>query len=466
MTEVWWAVWGVSAVACLFFAVEILRSRRREQTIAAWLLLFLLTPPLGALLYLVFGSRKLRRRVARKGRMRAYLSEAAGSPAPVCPVDRVIRSHGLPGPTGGNRVRLHGTPNGSYAAVIDTIAGARERLWAATYILGSDAVAREILSRLAERAAAGVQVRLLIDDVGSGGFGSGRVRDRDLAPLLEAGGRVARFMPVTFLPKPRSYANLRNHRKLIVADGGLAWSGGMNLAELYLGPATLEGRFRDLSFTIEGPAAAVYADVFAADWHYTTGEPLPLDRVRSADLARAPGDGVVQVVPSGPEMRGDPLYDVLLTLVNAAERRIWAVTPYFVPDRGLLRAFTLAARRGVDVRVVVPRVSDHWLLDVANVPYLRSVAAVGGRALRLRSGMLHAKALVVDDRAIAGTANLDQRSLFLNHEIMALLHGREDSRAVAEWVEAQFRDCDEHLPAATPVRQVLEGTVRLFSPVL
>jgi cardiolipin synthase len=455
--------WGACALLCLWFAVEILRSRRQEQAMTAWLLLFVLTPPVGAVAYLALGARKLRRRAARKAQPAGRSANAeARHAAPINGLDRLIQSHGLPAATAGNAVAFRSTPGLAYDAVLDLIRGAETCLWVTTYILGTDRVAQEILRRLAERAAAGVQVRLLIDDVGSK-----HVPDAALAPLIAAGGRAERFMPASLIPRPRRYANLRNHRKLIIADHRRAWSGGMNLSEAYLGPAPVENRFRDLSFVIEGPAAEVYAEVFAADWLDAAGEDLRAARSWNALPARAAGPGVVQVVPSGPEFEGDPLQDVLLDVAHRAERRLWIVTPYFVPDAAILKALTVAARHGVDVRVATNRASDAGLVDFASIPYLRAVAGAGGQVLRLREGMLHAKAVVIDDAlALAGTANLDQRSLFLNFEVMALFHGPAETQAIADWAEALFADCDGDLPPLTPVRQAVEGLVRLFAPVL
>jgi cardiolipin synthase len=462
-------LWGAGAVAGVYFGVEILRSRRAEQSIASWLLLIALVPPLGVAAYLVFGARKLRRRAAR----RSLSSREArdGSPEPLGVLDRIARSHGSPPPTAGNRVALCGTALDAHRAVLELIDGARERIWVASYIFGTDAVALQLVRRLAARAAAGVDVRLLIDAIGSSGVGT-----PFLAPLYDAGGRVAWFMPVSFLPRPRRYANLRNHRKAIVVDGRAVWTGGMNLAEQYLGPTDVEGRFRDLSFVIEGGAAADYARIFASDWAFATGEDLPLPPVPKPCAARpgawaGPGPGTggtaIQVVPTGPDSPGDPLHDVILGLVNQASKRLWIVTPYFIPDGSLLRALLLAVRRGVDVRLVTNLRSDLPLLDFANVPYLRALARVGGRTLRIEQGMVHAKAIVADGEvALAGTANLDQRSLFLNFETMALFHDPADARAIEDWIERLFPLCRDGLPPAGALRQAAEGAVRLFAPIL
>jgi cardiolipin synthase len=454
-------VWGASFLVCIFFAVEILRSPRPEQSISAWLLLFLLLPPVGAGLYILLGRRKIRRRAQQK--LLPHLAGWAPPDAqPISLFDSLVRSYGFPPAASDNVITFCGTGEAAYAAVIALIEQATTSLWISTYILSADPVGKDIMRRLAARAAAGEQVRLLVDDMGSPD-----ARDRAfIAPLTEAGGMVARFMPISFFPRSRRYSNLRNHRKMIVADQSRVWSGGMNLSELYLGSPSIPGFFHDLSFVIEGSAAAVYGSIFAGDWAFCTQERLALARP-DFRVAHAQGPGVVQVVPAGPEVVGDPVYDVILTMVHRAERRLWIASPYFVPDVGLMRALILAARRGVDIRFLTDFASDVPLIDFASIPYLRALTAAGGRVLRFTEGMIHAKAIVMDDTlAFAGTTNLDQRSLFLNFEVMALFYGPGEAAAIAAWMEPFFDRSTEKLPPATPLRQIAEGFIRLFAPVL
>lgn len=453
-------LWGASYLACLVFAVEILRSVRPEQSISAWLLLFLLMPPAGVVLYLTFGRRKLRRLAER--RPSPPMEGLIVNCPHIDPFDSLIRSFGFPPASRDNLVTFCGTGEAAYAAVVDMIEKAESSLWVATYILSADTIGTDIVRRLARRAAAGVQVRLLVDDIGSPDARDGSLVEQ----LVKAGGAFARFMPVSFVPHSRHYSNLRNHRKMIVADQRRVWSGGMNISELYLGSPNVKGYFHDLSFVIEGSAAAVYGNIFVADWTFSTEEKLSLT-TSDFQVAGSAGAGVVQVVPSGPETEGDPVYDVILTMVNRAEQRLWVVSPYFVPDVGLLRAFRLAARRGVDVRLLTDFASDVPLLDFACIPYLRLLAAAGGHVLRFQAGMLHAKALVIDDRlAFAGTTNLDQRSLFLNFEVMSLFYGPDEVAQITAWIESFFDRCTEELPPSTPLRQIGEGLIRLFAPVL
>jgi cardiolipin synthase len=274
-------------------------------------------------------------------------------------------------------------------------------------------------------------------------------------------------MPMLHIPF-RGRANLRNHRKLIIVDSEIALAGGMNLAWPYIGPPGSEGLWRDLSMVVEGPAVAELEALFASDWRFATG--------RNPTVASRPGRGarvlgmessVIQVVPSGPDVAGDPLYESLLALVFAARDRIWIVTPYFVPDEMLVRALSLAARRGVDVRLIVPRRSNHITADLARAGYMRDLHTAGGRVLLYCPVMLHAKAVVFDDElAVIGSANMDMRSLFLNYEVALYVSSPTQVAEVAAWAQSLMVGSEPELPPPGWQRELFENVVRLLSPLL
>jgi cardiolipin synthase len=274
-------------------------------------------------------------------------------------------------------------------------------------------------------------------------------------------------MPVFHAPF-RGRANLRNHRKLVIVDGRIALSGGMNLAWPYIGPPSAQGLWRDLSMIVDGPAVGELEALFASDWTFATGSeaggaPPPDRAAGSTEMEGC----LVQVVASGPDVPGDPLYEALLALTFSARDRIWIVTPYFVPDEMLARALSLAARRGVDVRLFVPARSNHITADLARTSYIRDLYNAGGCVMFYTPVMLHAKAVIFDDRlAVIGSANMDMRSLFLNYEVALFIASPAQVAAVAGWASGLMVDCRPDLPVPSWPRELAENVVRLLSPLL
>jgi len=452
----------------LVLSAQVLRARRPVATTISWLLVIVLLPWVGVPLYLTFGGRKVRRLAGKKAKV--YGATEPGAEGPIGgAVERVLRSFGVPPATAGNRVRLVTDGQDAYRHLLRIIDGAELTLHVTTYVLGRDAVGAAIVARLTARAAAGVEVRLLIDDLGSW-----RLKRSSLQPLTAAGGQVAFFMPVFHLPF-RGRNNLRNHRKSVVADGRTALAGGMNLAAEYMGPDADPARWRDVALVVEGPAAADLDDLFHSDWQFARGEDQAEPAVSPSTTAtpgRSAGEGdrgetPVQVVASGPDTEGDPLYESLISLLFAAERRVWVVTPYFVPDEIMGRGLELAARRGVDVRLVVPYRSNHVTADLARVAYLRDLNDAGGRILRYRPTMIHAKALLIDDDlAVVGSANMDMRSLFLNYEVSLYLYSRPQADDLDRWFRSLFPRCQPGLGRQTRLVELGESVARLLSPLL
>jgi cardiolipin synthase len=356
----------------------------------------------------------MRRMAQRKQRVYVYGSSDVGGPLLGGVAEKLLNSFGVPPATVGNRMTLVVTGEDAYRQLTRCIDEAVSSIDITTFILGTDSVGRAIVERLAARAHAGVAVRLLLDSVGSW-----RVNRRFLAPLTDAGARVAFFMPVIHLPF-RGRANLRNHRKIVVADNRTAIIGGMNLSGPYMGPTSDPKRWRDLSMVVSGPAVYELATLFRSDWKFATGEDVSPPGPGSFADGRS-SECPAQVVASGPDVSGDPLYETLLWALFTATRRIWVVTPYFVPDETLARALELAARRGVDVCLIVPLRSNHLSADVARTGFLRQLHNAGARVLMFQPGMLHAKAVIIDDLCMIGSANMDMRSLFLNYEVALFL---------------------------------------------
>ena len=457
-------------ILAVFLVARLVTEKRQPGNTLAWLLGIVLIPYVGVPLYLLFGGRKLRRIMARKSRLLPTLpgpaSPAASTFAPL-PVARTVTASGACAPVAGNRLDLLTNGEEAYAALEAGINGARESIHVTTFILGRDDTGRRLVRLLARRAREGIKVRLLLDAVGC------MFLSRDfLHPLREAGGEVQWFMPVIPFTS-RGSANLRSHRKIAVFDHATAIVGGHNLAREYMGPIVLKKRWADFGARIEGPAAALLNEVFIADWCFASGQSA--DRLHAeipVALALQPrGACDLQVIASGPDVPGDPLYEGIVAMIQGAVHSIVVITPYFIPDEVLLRSLIVKARAGREVTVVVPARSNHPVTDFARRHYLRELRRAGARVLLYRPGMMHSKAIIVDDTlALFGSANFDLRSLFVNFEIGVLVHTTPEVLAIRAWADQLMRSCDP-APAghARPTRfwgGLAEDLSRLLAPLL
>ncbi len=456
----------VAGFLLAFLAIARLMSERKQPgNTFAWLFAIAFIPWLGVPIYLMFGGRKVKKLAARK----AVLCPVLPGGPPAASADtfaaRVLTLNGACPPVGGNKVHFITTGEEAFAQLEHHLREARHSIQLMTFILGRDAVGRRIVKLLASRAREGVKVRLLLDSLGcfltSGGF---------CDPLREAGGEVAKFMPVMPL-QTRGSANLRNHRKIAIIDHRIAALGGRNLAIEYMGPTPLKRRWRDFGGVIEGPAVRVLEEIFLADWAFASGQSLAeLQRELPAEMPAAAGDHEVQIVASGPDVTGDPLYEGILSLVQQAERSVWIVTPYFIPDEVLQRSLMVQARAGIDIRLVVPARSNHPITDFARRHYLRELQAAGVTVLLYQPGMNHAKLILVDEAVgLWGSANMDMRSLFVNFEVAALTYSAANARQLARWMHDVFAHA-KPMPATKKHPRLLprigEEIARLLAPML
>lgn len=439
--------------------VDLLHQHRSTPATVAWMLILLLIPYAGLALYFFVGApRKRGTRLASYLRAHVALPQAVVNERPHN-TEALLRALGLPGATVGNRVQLCRNNEHAAAELIRVIESAQQRLFLSVFSLEDDASGRAVIERIAARARAGVQVRVLID-----GFGSKELRSRSVRYLQSCGAQVARFRPLLRSLIRRGTANYRNHRKILVADGVEAWLGGRNIANKYLTSLADGSHWADLSLVIAGPAAAVCENICASDWAEASGESLPTESVTHLPQELR-ANSCVQVLPSGPDLEDDTLHATLLAGFVNARQRIWIASPFFVPDDVLHAALRLACRRHVDVRIITPRRSNKLFADWVRTGYLRELQAAGGHVYLFEHRVLHAKTLVVDDDfAIVGSANMDMRSLFTNHEIGAVLYSRADIEAVAASIE-QFRlESSQGVASATFATTVLSGALRLAAP--
>jgi cardiolipin synthase len=468
----------LDAVIVALFVPWVLFTKRNSTSAVAWCLIIILVPLLGAFLFWVFGfthvSRPLKRVRKQRSAFRAQhpprsVEAARGedeeddSPPTWSDLGRVaIKVQGFPVSPDNAVILCHETVE-AFELLLEAIASARHHIHLLFYIVRSDATGDRLIEALAQKARAGVQVRLLYD-----AMGCVRMWGSTLRPLLEAGGQARAFLPLNPL-RSRIQVNLRNHRKIAVIDGRIAFTGGMNIGDEYLGRSRRFGYWRDSFARLQGPAVAGLARVFAEDWHFSCSEALNGDDY-FPDIPPA-GDRVVQVVESGPDQEEKTIRELFFAAILAARKHVWIASPYFVPDAGLFDALRLARYRDVEVRILTPYSPDHYLTYFAARYMWAEVMDLGMEVYLYKKGMMHSKLMMVDGCwGFLGTANFDNRSLHLSFEVGVVLH---TPAAVAE-LEEQFRrdlqDAERLDPAVFARRPFLgrlaENAARLLSPLL
>ena len=467
-------------LVALGVTTAILRRRKEPMAMLVWIFAVLTVPLFGVLLWLLLDSTRVRRKAGRRRRRVAHMlarvkdraaDSAAGMPElPVQTLPEDLREVERIGhrlvqipATVGNRVQIYEDANAIYKAIEEAIAGAERHVHLEYYIWQPDHTGRHFRDLLVEKAREGVECRLLLD-----AFGCYRLTRGFLRPLLDAGCKVAFFMPL--YPSRRHFnLHLRNHRKIVIVDGSTAFVGSQNIGDEYRGRLKRLSPWYDTHMRVEGGAALFLQQTFAEDWAFTTGQSLTDDRY--FPVPEPVGDSTVQILPTGPHSDFSTLAQVVFAAVSAARKRIQIATPYFVPSDALQTALAHASFRGVQVQIVTCTRTDTPLVLWAGRSYYAEMLEAGVEIYEFDGGMLHSKIMAIDDRwGMLGTANMDVRSFRLNFEVTALLYDELAARKLSRSIEghcAAARQITQRDVWRRPwLTQVLEGGARLFAPLL
>jgi cardiolipin synthase A/B len=464
-------------VVCVIVRAVI--RRRGFSSTLAWIFAIIAFPGAGVIAYLLLANpyvartRRAKRAATREFRQHRGVagprSEWGGrSDARLTPAERSIvhlaaRLSGIPA-AGGNAAEILSSNFEADRRIRNALRGARRTIWAEFYKVKSDETGLAFLNLLAVRARDGLDVRLLYDAVGSWGIDGAALR-----AVSDAGGHVEVFLPVNPLRK-RWAVHLRNHRKILVVDGKLAMTGGMNIGNEYSGSRDRKTQkpWRDTLLVLAGPAASQLGEVFAEDWSFATGseELLEVPPVPSEE-----GGSLVAVLPSGPDQEANANRLGYFAGITSAVSHCYIASPYFIPDGPTLRALVTAALRGVDVRVLVPEKNDIVLMGPAVRSYYAGLVRAGVRIYEYGLTMLHSKTMVVDRRwCLIGSANVDVRSFWLNFEIGALVFDPGFAASVEDQflkdLEGSREITSEVLSGRGFVEALGQGLARLMSPLL
>jgi cardiolipin synthase len=458
-------VLGAAAVT-----VHVLLKKYDVRAAIGWIGLAWLSPFIGAALYYVFGINRVMRRAAR------LTPESPDEPTPV-PISVPTESQALPENiltiarvgaqlTGhslvlGNSISLFSDGDEAYPAMLDAIAAAQRSIILASYIFRKDRVGGAFIDALSRARRRGVEIRVLVD-----GIGSGYMRSRAADELRRADIKVARFMHY-WLPWRMPFLNMRNHKKLLVVDGSVGFSGGLNIGVENLRRSPVGFPVTDVHFRLKGPVVAQLMLTFAEDWKFTTGEVLTgelwLPHIAPSGSVAARG------ISSGPDEDMGKLELVLAAAVAAAKQKLRIVTPYFLPEQRLMAALVLAALRGVQVEIVIPERSDHIVLDWAMRAHLGFFTVPGLTVYLSHRPFDHSKLVTVDGVWCAlGSPNWDVRSLRLNFEFLVECYGVEAAAEVDRLIDRKVEHARPIPPLATRslALRLRDAGARLLLPYL
>ncbi len=433
--------------------VHMLYKRRSPTSMIAWLLSMVLLPYLFVVLYFIFGSRKRKNRY-KKSHIKLKVSNTQDEQNPI---DGILRNCGVSSLKKNQEFQIYSDPTEAYELFMESVKNAKKSIYISTYVLKYDKTTKEILEALSKKAQEGVDVKLLIDSLGSWQL---YFRRDHLRELEKAGGEVEFFMPALKMPF-RNYINLRNHRKIYMFDESLVLSGGMNLADEYLGSRQETQRWKDILFSTKGSSIKDFFDVFASDWFYASSKRVHFQNRHFTNR----GETDMQIVPSGPDMEKDALYEALLCAIFEAKKRIWIVTPYFVPNDSLSQALVVARHKGIDVKLITPKKSNHLSADLIRSSFMRDLEDEGVEIWLYEGSMLHAKAVIFDDTStMLGSVNFDNRSLFLNYEIATFVYTKRVIDEIESWMKTLLLDSTKGTKKASNPRIIMENFMRIFAP--
>lgn len=461
-------------------SVRVIMRRRPVGTSLAWLSIVLLLPFVGGVLYVLVGETHLGR--IRADRAKKFTGRFAVIQTMLpAPNDAAIDAIGPGGASlarlARNLVGLHAAPGNRwellnsaptfFARLIGDIDAARHSVCLEFYIWHNGGLADDVTAAIERAAQRGVRCWVQVDALGSAAF----VESATFRRLRDAGVRVHAALPVNLFRMLFRRLDLRNHRKIVVIDERIGYTGSQNLVDpRYFKQDSHVGQWIDAMARVEGPIVDALWLTFASDWELDTGEQLPREsRVQMVDEAH--GGALIQAVPSGPQVEQEVINQILLTAVYSAQKELVITSPYFVPDENLMTALSSASRRGVAVKIVVPAKNDSRLVRLASEAMTGDLLSAGVRILGFEGGLLHTKSITVDgETAMFGSLNLDPRSLWLNFEISLLIYDQSFTgalRALQQEYMLQAKELTlEEWKQCSISRRFVRNAVRLLAPLL
>lgn len=490
--------WMIAIITLLSYLIgiiitmNILLENRDPAKTLSWMMMFLLFPGVGIIIY-IFSGRNIRKHKLFKAKKKTknlsekklskhleYLKNIVKTQQMLLErkellgedegaieervINLLLRIGSFPYTTN-NDVEIYKNGPEKFSRLIEDMENAKDHIHLEYFIIRDSCIAREIQELLIRKAKEGVDVKILYDDVACWRF---KIHRDFLNELKAAGVKCAAFLP-TKLPLLGGQLNYRNHRKIAVIDGKIGYTGGLNIGDEYMGLNKKFGYWRDSHIRIYGAGVHMLQMIFLIDWYLTTNEIIS-DKEYMPDLPHC-GEVALQVVGTGPDSQWEDIHYAFFSAISQAKKRVYIETPYFIPDESILKAIKTAALSGVDVRIVFPQKIDHFIVNIASYSYFDEVLDAGARVFLYQKGFIHSKVVIVDDEmASIGSSNMDLRSFMLNFEVNTFIYEKKTIEIIADQFYKDQEDSKELLRENFRTRNVVvrlaESISRLFSPLL
>ena len=484
------AFWFVFTLVSIGFVIFF--ERRNPASTMIWLLLLVLLPGVGLVMYFIFGEN-LRRKSSKKIKdmKKALIKSDASREAYdlMHLIDeqkkwlnskesddffneedkqaiRLLLNSGNTPITMGNQMTLFDEGVSKFESLINDIKSAKHHIHMEYYIIKDDVIGNRVREALIERAKAGVEVRVMYDPIGC--YPLLLTHRKFIRTMREAGIEVMAFMQ----DKVLYYRNInyRNHRKIVIIDGKIGYIGGINIGDEYVHEDHRFGFWRDTHLRFEGNVVIMLQMVFLQDWFHRTGK-VVFKKEYFHIFIESKGSSIVQIAESSTDSEQPTIYQSYFYNITHAKKSVYIQSPYFVPDEALVTAIKSAVLSGVDVRIMFPGIPDHFVVYNASHSYIGEIAELGAKIYFYKKGFIHSKVMMVDHEfASVGTANMDVRSFKINAEINALIYDDESVKKLYEMYEKDITNCELLDPEVYLKKSIgkrfIENTCRLFSPIL
>lgn len=471
--------WIVGAIFIILYCVTIvglvlviITENRNPLKTIPWVIVLVLAPGIGLLFYFFFGqdnrkqriiSRRTYKRIMKRPQEGKPPQDACSVPAPYQPLVTLLTNSNQSSLLYGSEITIYTDGGEKFRDLLEEIRKATHHIHLQYYIFCDDGIGNRVKALLMEKARAGVEVRVLYDDVGCW-----NVKSRFFKEMEDAGIEVYAFLKVVF-PIFTSKVNYRNHRKIVVIDGKVGFMGGMNIADRYE-KGTAWGTWRDTHFKMVGKGVHGLQSAFLIDW-YVVSKKLLRDKIYYPYVPVCSDDNIMQIATSGPVGQWRTLLQGAIFTIANAKKYIFIQTPYFLPTEGINQALQTAALGGVDVRLMLPKRSDTRTANMATHSFIDEMVKAGVKVYFYTPGFLHAKLIVTDDSLTCiGSANMDFRSFEHNFEINAFVYQPQFALRMKKIFLHDMHHCERLVPSRwlkRPLKlRIAESFMRLFSPLL